>query len=150
MLWQEDEAPKETKITAQVIDLAFEIECPMLPLDHAYTLSEAVKQAVPWFESEPLAGLHLIRGANSGNGWQRAEAEDTILHLSRRNKLVLRLPLHRVFEAQVLRGMTLNINNYMMKVGKATQKPLLQTPVLFARYIQADPLQTENDFCSGQ
>jgi CRISPR-associated protein Cas6 len=146
MRWQEDEAHSETKITAQIIDLAFEINCPMLPLDHAYALSEAVKQAIPWFDVEPLAGLHLIRGANSGNGWQRSETEDTILHLSRRNKLVLRLPLHRVFEAQVLRGMTLNIDTYLMQVGKATQKNLLPTPVLFARYVQADSSQTEDEF----
>lgn len=146
MLWQEDNAPKRTQVVAQVIDLAFEIDCPMLPLDHAYALSHAVKQGLTWFDSEPLAGLHLIRGANSGNGWQRPEAEDTILHLSRRNKLVLRLPLHRVFEAQTLRGMTLNIEDYLLKIGKATQKPLSPTPVLFARYVQAEAAQTEDDF----
>ncbi len=146
MLWQENETPRETRVVAQVIDLSFEIDCPMLPLDHAYALSNAVKQAISWFESEPLVGLHLIRGANSGNGWQRPEAEDTVLYLSRRNKLVLRLPLHRVFEAQVLRGISLNIDNYLLKVGKASQKPLSQTPVLFARYVQADSQQTEDEF----
>lgn len=145
MFWQED-TPKTTKFTTQVTDLAFEIDCPMLPLDHAHALSTAIHAVIPWFTTEPFAGLHLIRGANSGNGWHSPEGEDVILHLSRRNKLVLRLPLQRVFEAQVLRGTTLTIDGYSMKVGKAVQKTLTPAPVVFARYVRALPNQTEDEF----
>jgi CRISPR-associated protein Cas6 len=145
MFWQED-SPKTTKLTTQVTDLAFEIDCPALPLDHAYALATAIQTILPWFATEPFTGLHLIRGANSGNGWHSPEGEDVILHLSRRNKLTLRLPLQRVFEAQALRGNTLTLENYPMKIGKATQKPLTATPVVFARYVRALPSQTEDEF----
>lgn len=145
MFWQED-TPKTTKFTSQVTDLGFEIDCPMLPLDHAYALATAIQAILPWFSTEPFAGLHLIRGANSGNGWQSPEGEGVILHLSRRNKLVLRLPLQRVFEAQTLRGITLNIDGYVMNIGKAVQKTLTPAPVVFARYVRALPNQTEDEF----
>jgi len=144
MLWQEDNPQKAPIISQSVVDMAFDINCRCLPLEHAYALSQAISKALPWFEQEPQAGLHLIHGAESGNGWYRPD--DELLYLSRRTKLMLRLPQQRLAAAQVLTGMTLDIAGYSLKIGKAKEKPLSQMPVLFARHIIAAPEQDEDAF----
>ncbi len=145
MLWQEDETVQSTD-TNEVVDLAFDITCKMLPVDHAYALSQAIIQILPWLANEPLAGLHLIHGAASGNGWQRPEAQDELLYLSRRTKLTLRLPTQRVVDAQALVDQRLDIAGYELKLGKAAAKALTVMPVLLAHYIEADEDQDENSF----
>ncbi len=144
MLWQEEEVNKQ--IPNSVVDLAFDIKCPCLPVDHAYALSQAIQQALPWFEQEQLAGLHLIYGPEFGNGWNRPDKPDDLLFLSRRIKLILRLPKHRIAAAQELSGMTLDIEGYSLKLGSAKEKNLIHMPVLLARHILANPDQDEESF----
>jgi CRISPR-associated protein Cas6 len=146
MLWQEEEDIIPSSDNEQVIDLVFDITCKTLPVDHAYALSQAVVQALPWFTEEPLAGLHLIHGAASGNGWQRPESQDELMYLSRRTKFMLRLPQHRVAEAQILTGQVLDVEGYELKIGKTTTKPLTAMPALLAHYIVADQQQDEDSF----
>ncbi|HDN26608.1 MAG TPA: type I-MYXAN CRISPR-associated protein Cas6/Cmx6 [Thioploca sp.] len=146
MLWQDDEPQKEAAIEQTIVDMVFDMNCRCLPVDHAYALSQAISKALPWFEQEPQAGLLLIHGAESGNGWIRPDEQDDLLYLSRRTKLTLRLPQHRLAEAKTLSGMTLDIGGYSLKVGAAKEKPLSQMPVLFARHIVANPQQDEDAF----
>ena len=146
MLWEEEEVQKDKENPNSVVDLAFEIKCRCLPVDHAYALSQAIQQALPWFEQEQLAGLHLIYGPESGNGWSRPDKQDDLLFLSRRIKLTLRLPKDCIEAAQELSGMSLDIEGYSLKVGSAKQKKLSQMPVLLARHILANPEQDEESF----
>lgn len=143
MLWQEDPIIEQNPIPT-CIDVAFSITCPTLPTDHAYTLSQAIQQILTWFKDEPYTGLHLIRGAESGNGWQRPDS--TTLYLSHRTKLILRIPHARLTDVQQLTGHTLDIEGHRLQIGKSTQKALLKMPVLFARYVIADAEQTEDQF----
>jgi CRISPR-associated protein Cas6 len=146
MLWQEEAPQKEANIPQSIVDLVFNMNCRCLPIDHAYALSQAIQQALLWFEQEPQAGLHLIHGAESGNGWIRPDEQDALLYLSRRTKLTLRLPQHRIKDAQDLSGKTLDIAGHSLKVGTAKEKPLSSMPVLFARHLVADPEQDEDAF----
>lgn len=141
MLWQEI---KETTTSAFMVDMAFNLQGKTLPVDHAYALSQAIQQALPWFDAEPQAGLHLIRGAESGNGWYRPTGDT--FYLSRRTKLILRLPQKRIAEAQTLKDVTLNIAGHPLTVGQATEKSLTKSAVLFARYIASEPEQAEETF----
>ncbi|MDM8561624.1 type I-MYXAN CRISPR-associated protein Cas6/Cmx6 [Candidatus Parabeggiatoa sp. HSG14] len=149
MLWQEENSQKEETTPQTIVDMVFDMNCRCLPIDHAYSLSLAIQQALPWFEQEPQAGLHLIYGADSGNGWYRPDDENALLYLSRRTKLTLRLPQHRIADAQVLSGKTLDIAGYSLTVGNAKQKPLMIMPVLFARHILAHPDQDEEAFLNS-
>jgi len=117
----------------EVVDAVFAIECRSLPVDHAFALSQAVQAVLPWFACEPQAGLHTIHGASSASGWMRPEGEDALLQLSRRTKLVLRLPESRLEDAAALSGRTLEVAGSPMRVGRLSARPLVRIASLFSR-----------------
>ncbi len=135
MYWQEAKENEHYVVPGDVVDVVYNIQCRCLPVDHAWALSQAISAALPWFAGEPEAGLHPIHVADSGNGWMRPDAPDALLQLSRRTRLMLRLPKHRVEDAGKLSGQTLDVGGNAMRVEKATVKPLSAMTTLFSRYI---------------
>lgn len=147
MHWQvEEDDITQFVVPENVVDLLFSIECRSLPVDHAHALSSAVSQALPWFADEEHASLHPIHGADSGNGWARPEGAEELLYLSRRTKLTLRVPQHRVEDARALSGQTMDVAGNEMKVGKASSKLLAVTTTLYARYVVAEHEEDEDAF----
>ncbi len=143
MYWTEDNNQTAYTVPDDIVDLTFRISCRCLPVDHAYALSQAIVQALPWLAKEERAGIHLIHGAESGHGWQRPEDPDSdVLHLSQRAKLTLRLPKECVSRAKEMTGVTLEIDGYPLEVGNATVRPLSTLTTLFARHVVA---REEND-----
>lgn len=119
----------------QIVDAVFAIDCPTLPVDHAYALSQAVEAALPWFAEEPRAGLHTVHGAASGSGWTRPEGADALLQLSQRARLALRLPASRLQDAAALSGRTLEVAGWPLRVGKMTPRSLARITTLFSRCV---------------
>jgi CRISPR-associated protein Cas6 len=148
MFWtDEDNATEEFRVPDNVIDLAFAIKCPTLPIDHAYLLSQQLHAALPWLGEEPQAGVHLIHGAASGNGWYRPEeTAGALLHLSRRARLRLRLPRHRLQDAGELSGRTLDIGGHALEVGGSEVHRLTPLPTLFSRYVVTREAVEEEEF----
>jgi len=134
---------------ADILDAVFAIECRSLPVDHAYALSTAIQAALPWFAQEPQAGLHTVHGAASGAGWRRPEGEDAQLQLSRRTKLVLRLPGHRMADAAALSGRTLDVAGSAMRVGRLSARPLLRIASLFSRSVMFEGVADEDAFVAA-
>jgi CRISPR-associated protein Cas6 len=132
-----------------VVDAVFAIECRSLPVDHAYALSAAIQAALPWFADEPQAGLHTVHGAASGAGWQRPEGEDARLQLSRRTRLMLRLPGHRMTDAAALTGRTLDIAGSPMRVGRLVPRPLARIASLFSRGVIFEGVADETGFLAA-
>ncbi len=149
MFWQETARHDQPVASQTVIDLSCQIDCRNLPVDHAWALSQAVLAVLPWIPAEPGAGVHTIHVAESGNGWMRPESADALLCLSRRTRLVLRVPRHRADEARALAGQTLDVAGHPLKVGPATEKPLTAIPVVFSRYVVSAPGQDENAFLAA-
>lgn len=152
MYWHEEEDVTKPFVPPDdVVDLSFDIQCRTLPVDHAYALSQAIQKELPWFADETLSGLHVIHGAETGNGWERPQGPDALLHLSRRTKLVLRLPKTRVQDAQDgLSDKILDIDGHKMAVGKAKQRLLAVTTTLYSRSMVSDPEQSEEAFIGEQ
>jgi CRISPR-associated protein Cas6 len=148
MYWNDDKDKKaEFVIPDDVIDVAFRIGCPTLPLDHAHALSSALLNALPWLADEANAGIHLIHGAASGNGWFRPEdVEHELLHLPRRTRMRLRIPGTRLQDAQALTGQTLDIEGHSLEVGKSEVYLLSSLPTLFSRYVQTRAELDETQF----
>lgn len=147
MLWKEDEDLEALFIVPDdVVDLAFSIDCRALPVDHTYALAAEIARHLPWFAVEERCALHLIHGAESGNGWERPERGDALLYLSRRTKLILRVPKERIETAQELTGKELIIGQHTIKVGKAVSRKLADTTALYARYLDIDESESEEIF----
>lgn len=147
VFWEEDEAPQANQPQSDAVDLSFQIRCRSLPVDHASALSAQVLAYLPWLETEVLAGIHQIHVAASGNGWYRPEeGGDALLYLSRRTRLILRVPRGRSDEAQALSGRRLEIEGHALEVGKAQVKPISASPTLYARYVLSPYGEDEERF----
>ena len=150
MFWDDDAPYDELAGLRDVVDVSFRVDCSCLPLDHAYALSTALLESLPWLETEALAGVHLIHGAESGNGWMRPQdPERDLLHLSRRARLRLRVPEARVDSAAALVGSRLDVAGFAVGIGEMNVIPLEPLPVVFARYVVSEPDQDEAAFLAG-
>lgn len=147
MHWQvEEDDITQFVVPENVVDLLFSIDCRTLPVDHAHALSSAIQQALPWFAEDEHAALHLIHGADSGNGWERPDAADDVIYLSRRTKLTMRVSADRVEDAHGLSGQELQVAGNSMKVLKASKRPLEITTSLYSRYVVAEDGEEEEQF----
>ncbi len=117
MYWSEHNPTDSFRIPDDIVDVVYTISCRCLPVDHAHALRRAVQEALPWFANEESAGIHPVHVADSGNGWMRPDNPDDLLYLSRRTKLTLRLPRHRLDDAGTLSGIVLDINGHTLAVA---------------------------------
>ena len=147
MFWQDDDNIQPQTSADAVLDLSFSIQCRRLPVDHAYALSHALQQALPWLAEEPQAAIHLIHVAGSQNGWMRPDhGTGELIHLSHRTKLSLRIPKTRLQDALQLSGEVLDIAGNRLQINKAQQKPLSMLGTLFSRHVACDREQSEELF----
>ena len=85
-----------------------------------------LRACLPWLDAEAHAGIHSIRGA---------PANDDMLLLTQRTKLVLRLPATRVADAQSLHGRQLDLDGYVLQIGASRQRPLLAFATLYSQLV---------------
>ncbi|MGD8783750.1 MAG: type I-MYXAN CRISPR-associated protein Cas6/Cmx6 [Thioalkalispiraceae bacterium] len=148
MFWTEDtDRNKEFVVPDEIVDINYKLECKTLPIDHAQALSDEIHSALPWFGNEELAGLHLIHVAESGNGWMRPEdPENEVLCLSKRTRMTLRVPQHRLEDAHQLTGQSLNIDGHPLTVKEGSPRKLSVLPTMFARYVLTEEHLDEHAF----
>jgi len=148
MYWNDETEKKpEFSVPDDVVDLAFRINCPTLPLDHAHALSSGLLRELPWLAEEEHAGVHLIHGAASGNGWYRPDdTSGEVLHLSRRTRMRLRIPRRRLDDARELTGKGLDISGHRLEVGSSEVFLLSSLSTLFARYVITGETTDEGRF----
>ncbi len=146
MFWTEDiEEKTGFQVPERVLDVIYQIrDCKTVPMEHAHALAQALQRALPWLAGEEQAGIHQIYGAESGNGWERPNTD--VLYVSRRQKLTLRLPRHRLEDAEALVGQTLDIDGHSLTVGPCTTRKLSDLPTLHARHVIAEAGQGEEEF----
>jgi CRISPR-associated protein Cas6 len=145
VLWEDDDKKKdEFQVPDNVVDLCFKINCKQIPTMHAWELSQAMFQALPWLEQDAEVGIHQIHGATTGNGWERPP-DGELMHLSRRAKMNLRVPKDKIEDAKSLTGQTLDIAGCSVEVGEATVKLLSPIQTIFSRYIIVPEGVSEDD-----
>lgn len=146
MFWNEDKKTEQFEISDDVVDVFYNVKCKCLPLEHMQALSESLYTVLPWLEHEILAGILPIAGSESGNGWERSSDPDELIYLSRRQKMMMRLPKERLSEAESLVGKTINVAGYELEFGKSAVKKLSDLPTAFCRSIMIEERMEENDF----
>ena len=145
MYWQEDDKKNDISTSDKVVDLSYKIDCKQIPTCHAWELSQALYQALPWIKGESEVAVHQIHGATSGNGWERPP-DGELIHLSKRTRMHLRVPSKRVDDAKELVGQALDVSGHSVLVGKMTTKLIDPFSTIFARYIVLQKDMDEDAF----
>ena len=136
MRWEENSNDVAVAYPADAVDVAFRLSGRWLPVDHACALRAAVVNVLPWIEDEPGAGIHSIHGGASGNGWERpGRGSGDMLSLSRRTRLVLRVPAGRAEATSGLCERRLDIDGCEVVTGTRQPRPLRPAGTVFARYV---------------
>lgn len=146
MFWNEDEAPDARPIPDTIVDILFSTTCKCIPVDHAYALSQALQEVLPWIAHEPRLAIHNIHVAGSQNGWERPEhSENALLMVSKRTKFGIRAPVTRANELlSTLPGVCLEVAGHTLTLGPGKIKPLSQETTIFARYVATETgIETE-------
>lgn len=110
-----------------MVDLAFDMagEGEGLAPDYPRRLLAAVARRLAWFADERWAGIHPIKGPRV----------DAVVLVSRRAKLVLRLPQSHVEAARALSGARLDVGGATLVVGVGRVRALEPHPTLHARQV---------------
>jgi len=147
MLWQEDKKAAPFVVPDTVADLSFKLISKQVPLDHAQQLSDAILEILPWIADEPQAGIHMIHGASTGNGWNRPEDDgDGCIYLSKRSRMQIRMPKTRYEDMHALIGKTIQLNGHDVTFGEYQVKPFTPLGTLFSRYVIVGDNETEDQF----
>ena len=122
-----DEAPSSRAIDDDVaIDIVFDIAVESLPDDARATVRDAVLAALPWLRDDPWAGIHPIASASD---------DGSAAPLSRRARLVLRVPEARRSDALSLAGRTLDVGGRSLRIRGARAKALVPFPTIGAHFV---------------
>jgi len=147
MYWQEKTEEKSFDVDDQILDLCFKMECKSLPLDHAWALSSALTAIAPWLAETTQTAIHLVHGAESGNGWMRPDdTENQVLHLSRRARFTLRLQRDNIPLVDDLIDQTLDIDGHRLTIKDFRKQLLVPQTTIFSRYIATEPGLDEDAF----
>lgn len=119
------------------VDVAFAVEGTSLPRHHRGALASAVERVLPWLRSEPHAAIHRLN-LSAGAGPQAL--------LSRRTRLMLRVPRARADDAMALSHATLDIQGHALRLGEGHLRELLPWGALYAHVVVADGAADESTF----
>jgi CRISPR-associated protein Cas6 len=136
MYWEERDKEKPVSRPDDVVDLVYPIACHTLPVDHSYALGQAVVQVLSWLPDEEGSGVHPIQVAISAHGWERPAGADDLLHLSKRTRLVIRIPRDRMEDARALVGREIDVRGQMLKItGEPAVRSLQPNATLYSRNV---------------
>ena len=151
MYWQDDDKENTFEVPDDVVDILFSIDCKRLPVDHAYALSAALREVLPWVgKNDSGVAIHAIHVAGSQNGWERPEqSSDQQLIVSKRTKLTIRVTKEHMDELlEDLRNKTLDVSGCRLTVREGKIRPLSKETTLFSRYVASLPDHSEDGFLS--
>lgn len=114
-----------TREEADMIDVVFDLRGRAIDLDYADRLWRELSARLDWLADEAMAGVHPLAGVSPG---------DTELYLTRRARLVLRLPKERRRDADSLTGLRLDLGGEV-EIGSATEKTLAPAKVLYSAFV---------------
>ncbi|MCW8930377.1 MAG: type I-MYXAN CRISPR-associated protein Cas6/Cmx6 [Gammaproteobacteria bacterium] len=146
MFWNEEEKPDEYCAPDNVIDLSFKVSCKQIKLDHAWALTDAINELLPWFKDEPQSAIHHIYIPQEGNGWARSDTfNDEIIQLSRRTRLKIRIPIDRKKEVQAITGKTISVDGNDLTFGQSEQHLLSTITTIVARHVHVPETDDNED-----
>lgn len=110
-----------------MIDVVFDLNGSSVSEGYPFALWFEVVRCLPWLKNEESAGILPLRGSASG---------ETLL-LSKRTKLVLRVPVTRAAQTCQLSGHQLNVDGSILIVGTGKERQLLATTTLHSYIVES-------------
>ena len=107
-----DQASAES--TREIIDIVFDLDAAQVPRDYPFELWSEIVKSLVWLKEEKNVGILPLRGSVSGDN----------LLLSKRTKLILRIPSDRAGQAARLTGQKLKIGSNILLVGAGKGRAL--------------------------
>lgn len=111
-----------------MFDAHFELGGERLPAAYHQALWSALCEHLPWLADESLAGMHLLRGSDG--------AREVLL--SRRSRLVLRLPTTRRDDLTALVDRELEVAGEPLRIGRLRPAPIEPYSTLHAAMAVGD------------
>lgn len=148
MFWSEEEKSDEIVVPDNVVDVSFKINCKQIKLDHAWALTNAISELLPWLKDDPELAVHHIYMPQSGNGWVRSDNfDDELVQLSRRTRLKIRVPKNKLDEVLSLSSQTILVDGSPLTFGSAEQYLLSNLTTIVSRHVHiADTDDSEEEF----
>lgn len=116
-------------MAADLIDLAFAVQGDALEPEHRFALAAALERALPWLVEDPRAGVHGLKLVREGAGGAL---------VSRRTRLVLRVPRERMQAGAALAGRPLRVGAHTLVPAQPRPRELLPYGTLYAQLVAAD------------
>ncbi len=114
-------------VDTPMTDVVFDLEGTSVPEEYPFELWSEISGLLPWLKDIKNAGILPLRGSASGNR--------TLL--SRRTKLILRVPQTRVTDTLKLAGQKINIDGNTLVVGKGKERELQAATTLHAYMVES-------------
>ena len=148
MFWSEEKSPEPLKQSNDIVDTSIKLSCKEIPIDHAYELSQALIELLPWLSTDNRIAIHQIYIPATGNGWQRPAADiQAKIPISRRTRLKIRLPKEYLTRLEQINGQQIQLGGEKMTFGEVTSSVLPATSTLISRYTYIqDASEDEQDF----
>ena len=112
----------------EMVDMVFDLTGALVPENYSFSLWSEIARILPWLKEEKNAGILPLRGAASGNQ----------ILLSKRSKLILRIPVERAAQTAQLTGKQLNIGGGNLIVGKGKERELQPTTTLHSFMVESN------------
>ncbi|MFP4648071.1 MAG: type I-MYXAN CRISPR-associated protein Cas6/Cmx6 [Halorhodospira sp.] len=130
--WESEEAPALTPVPT--MEVVFPLYGRALPEAYAVPLAEALAVYLPDAMARDEIGVRVSHIPDSGHGWQRARGQPLLL--SRRVRLVLRLPLEQVSAVMAtLSGAQLLVAGEPLLLGQGCSRELPSAETVYAHRI---------------
>jgi CRISPR-associated protein Cas6 len=150
MFWSEENKVQKEIISTEITDVSIKLFCKQLPGDHIYQLTTALVKVLPWLSKDPQIAVQQLFIPASGNGWQRDDlSTENLLHLSKRTRLKIRLPLKYLEQINTLTGKEISLDGYAIKFGEIKIAKITASEILVSRFVYIpDTEEDEEEFLS--
>jgi len=112
----------------QMTDMVFDLSGVSVPDNYVFELWSEISRLLPWLKENENIGILPLRGSASGNR----------VLLSRRTKLILRVPVDRAVDVLSLSGQEIHIDDSVLLVGKGKERQLQPATTLHSYMVESN------------
>lgn len=124
---------EETSDEPNMVDMVFDLNGVAVPENYPFALWAEISRCLPWLEEVENSGFIPLRGSESG---------DSLL-LSKRTKLILRVPNVLLTKIAQLSGQQLKIGDAILAVGKGKKRLIHSATTLHAHIVESNLSEVE-------